>query len=343
MKSQRILIWLPTPLGDAIMATPALRELRSVFQNDNITFMGAEFTRQILSPSAFFDKWLTPQKGFFQNVREIRQGRFDACILMKNSFGSALTASCGGVGRRVGYAREGRSWLLTDRLAPLRNDDGSFKPFPMVDYYLKLAEHLGGITANKRPELSVAPEDSEAVNTKFDFLKSPSGPLVILVPGGAFGPSKLWPIDRYATLADCLTEKYQATVILSVAPVKEEIAIAQSICSMAASEPINLGLTPLSGGQLKALYSQSSLVIANDTGPRHIAIALDKPIVSLFGPNNPQWTKIEYDKETQIIGKASCVPCDKPICRINQHLCMESITIEQVLEKAATFLVNLNA
>lgn len=338
MKSNNILIWLPTPLGDAIMATPALRELRSVFQQDRITFLGPEFTRQILSPSPFFDDWMLPQKGFFKNVHAIRQGRFGTCILTKNSFGSALTVWCSGIGRRVGYAREGRSWLLTDRLAPLRSEDGCFKPAPMVEYYLKLAKQFGAAAANKKPELSVDPNDIEAVADTFDFLKSLSGPLVILVPGGAFGPSKLWPIDRYAALADRLSQQYRATVVLSVAPVKEEIAIAESICDMAVSKPVNLGLIPLTGGQLKALYSQAALVITNDTGPRHIAIALNRPVVSLFGPNNPQWTQIEYDKEIQIIGKAPCVPCDKPVCRQNEHLCMESITVEQVLEKAVPFL-----
>ncbi|MHC5212996.1 MAG: glycosyltransferase family 9 protein, partial [Planctomycetota bacterium] len=165
-------------------------------------------------------------------------------------------------------------------------------------------------------------------------LKSLAGPLVILVPGGAFGPSKLWPIERYAQLVDMLYDTYHATVILSVSPIKQEVKIAESICQQAVSEPVNLGYTSLSGGRLKALYSLADLVITNDTGPRHIAIALDKPVVSLFGPNNPLWTQTEHDKEIQILGVAPCVPCDKPVCKQTQHLCMESITVEHVFEMA---------
>ena len=338
MTSQRVLIWLPLPLGDAIMATPALREFRSLFSKASITFLGPAFTRQVLSPSPFCDNWIDLEKSSLNNLQQIKAGHFDTAIVLKNSFGSALALWLAGIGRRIGYVREGRSFFLTDRINPLRNDDGAFQPIPMVDYYLKIADTLGGRIGNKKTELSVRPEDTEAVLKTLPQLKSLAGPLVILVPGGTFGPSKLWPIERYAQLADKLSDVYHATVIVSVSPIKEEVKIAESICQRAVSEPTNLGYTPLSGGQLKALYERADLVVTNDTGPRHIAIALDKPVVSLFGPNNPEWTRTGHDKEVQIIGKAPCVPCDKPVCIQNQHLCMESIIVEAVFESAANFL-----
>ncbi|MBC8377926.1 MAG: lipopolysaccharide heptosyltransferase II, partial [Planctomycetes bacterium] len=288
--------------------------------------------------SPFGDDWTDLEKSFWKNVKQLRAGHFDTAIILKNSFGSALALWLAGIGRRVGYAREGRSFLLTDRVNPLRNEDGAFQPTPMIDYYLKIAETLGSHIDNKKTKLSIRPEDTEAVLEILPQLKSLTGPLVIIVPGGAFGPSKLWPIERYAQLADKLYDVYHATVILSVAPIKEEVRIAESICKVAVSEPVNLGTFSLSGGQLKALYELSDLVITNDTGPRHIAIALDKPVVSLFGPNNPEWTQTGHDKEIQIIGRAPCVPCEKPVCRQSQHLCMESISVEEVFESAANFL-----
>ena len=338
MTSQRILIWLPSPLGDAVMATPSLRAFRSLFQDASITFLGPAFTRQILSPSPFCDDWIDLDKSFLKNVRHIKSGHFNTAVTLKNSFGSALALRLAGIGRRIGYARDGRSILLTDRIVPLRNSDGSFQPLAMIDYYLKIAESLGGETDDRKTELTVQPEDTEAVMQMLPQLKSLTGPLVILVPGGAFGPSKLWPIERYAKLADKLNETYQATVILSVAPIKEEIEIAASICELADSDPINLGAVALNGGQLKALYWLADLVVTNDTGPRHIAIALNKDLITLFGPNNPQWTQTDHDKEIQVIGQAPCVPCDKPVCRQNRHLCMESITVDRIFELAANIL-----
>ncbi|NIT23694.1 MAG: hypothetical protein GTN53_14430, partial [Candidatus Aminicenantes bacterium] len=72
--------------------------------------------------------------------------------------------------------------------------------------------------------------------------------------------------------------------------------------------------TPLSLGELKALFSIADLVISNDTGPRHIAIALGRKVVTLFGPNNPIWTNTNYENEIQIIGNVHCAPCSKPKC-----------------------------
>ena len=338
MKPQKLLIWLPSPLGDAIMATPALRAFRSHFNNAKITFLAPEFTRQVLSPSPFCDDWIALPKGFCQTIKILKPHRFDTAILLKNSFSAALTVRLTGIQRRIGYARDGRSFLLTDKIAPLRTNKGDFKPAPMTEYYLKIAEHLDAPVNNQKTELSVTGESIKAVQEKIPGIQNGKEPLVVLVPGGAFGPSKLWPTERYAKLADKLHEKYQATVILSVAPIQEEIQIAEKICMYAASNVTHLGNSPLSGGELKALFSLADVIITNDTGPRHIAIALGKNVVSLFGPNNPQWTQTGHDKETQIVGKAPCVPCDRPQCGMERHICMESITVNKVLGAAGQFL-----
>ena len=338
MNRKKLLIWLPSPLGDAIMATPALQAFRSHFSDMHITFLTSSFTRQILSDCNLCDDWIDQLKDLRTTVKTLKSQRFDAAILLKNSFGSALTLRLAGIGRRIGYARDMRSFLLTDRIVPLRTEDGSFKPAPMTDYYLTIAEHLGASIENRKPHLSVTQQNIDAMHQKMPRVATARGPLVILVPGGSFGPSKLWPIDRYAKLADKMHETYQATVILSISPVSAEIEIASKICNEAQSDLIHIGNSQLSGKELKALFSQADLVITNDTGPRHIAMALDKKTISLFGPNNPQWTQTGHDKEIQIIGQASCVPCDKPVCRQSHHLCMESITVEAVLEAAAKFL-----
>ena len=334
---KKILIWLPSPLGDAICSTPALRAFRSRFANDSITFLASPFTQAILSPTPFADAWLMPAKGFWALIGQLRAQSFDTVILLKNSFGSALTVRLAGIQRRIGYARDGRSILLTDKIAPAKDSQGHFQPVSSVEYYLAIAESLGVKPISRLPELEVAPADRDALAAKLPELDS-QRPLVVIVPGGAFGPSKLWPPERFAACAESLIQRHNAQVILSVAPTPAENQAAEAIASRCRHPLINLGKTPLTGGQLKALISRADLVLTNDTGPRHIAKALRKKVVTLFGPNNPAWTHTEYPDEMRIVGKGSCVPCDKPICKATQHYCMESITAEEVLIAAEKML-----
>jgi heptosyltransferase-2 len=103
---------------------------------------------------------------------------------------------------------------------------------------------------------------------------------------------------------------------------------------------INLAACSISLGELKTLFAGSDLVISNDTGPRHIAIALRRKIVSLLGPNDPAWTDFGYENEIRIVGEAPCAPCDRPICKKSEHLCMQSITVDMVCDAAKRLLDN---
>ncbi len=96
----------------------------------------------------------------------------------------------------------------------------------------------------------------------------------------------------------------------------------------------------ISLGELKALFSLAELVISNDTGPRHIAIALGRKVITLFGPNNPAWTDTGCENEIQIIGNVHCAPCSKPKCKKSEHICMQAITVEMVCEAAKELLEN---
>ncbi len=333
-----ILVYLPSPMGDAILCTPALRAIREHFPEERITYLAGRTVREVLSPCPFHDDWLPARRRFWATASEVRSRRFARVALLKNSFGSALTVFLAGVPQRVGYAREGRGLLLTDRLVPQRSAQGGFEPISMVDYYLAVSQRMGADIARRDLELHVDASDTESIKTRLPEAFVSDGPLVILVPGGGFGPSKCWPAERYAQTADWLAETYGATVVLSVAANPFERQIARQIQQAARHRPLSLADRPVSLGQLKALVSRADLVIANDTGPRHMAIALGRKVVTLFGPNDPAWTQTGYVDEVQIVGQAPCAPCQKPTCRQNNHACMRSITIEQVCEAARGLL-----
>lgn len=339
IRDANILVWLPSPMGDAILCTPALRAIRRQYSSCKIWFYATPVVREILSPSRFNDEWLDQKDGHFLTIAgKLKKYKFSHAILFKNTLASALAVFLAGIPCRIGYAREGRGFLLTDKLYPPRMPNGKFEPRCMVDYYLAIASRLGADTSNKTLELNIDSADVETLKSKLPEVINAKGPIVILVPGGAFGPSKCWSNSRFAQTADWLIEHHNATVVISVAPEAAEIQIAKEICELSNNKLINLADRPVTLGQLKALFSHAVLAITNDTGPRHIAIATGRKVVTLFGPNDPVWTDTQYENEIQIVGNVPCAPCTSPTCNQSQHLCMQSITVEMVCRAAKELL-----
>lgn len=346
MKSQRnrmaprnILIWLPSPMGDCIMATPALAAFRNLFEKDKIYYCANQTAADILKPCRFTDDWI-----IFKNynpltiAKELRKHNFQAAVLMKNSFASALAVFLAGIPNRVGYARECRGIFLTEKLYPQKISYFKCKPLSAIDYYLEIANRFDCEITTRKMYLEIDENDRRTVLEKFGKYINGPKPVVILVPGGAFGASKIWPQDRFAKAADFLIEKFSANVFLSVSPDEFEGKIADKICLAAKHQLINLAENPLTLGQLKALFSFANLVITNDTGPRHIAVALNRKVITLFGPNNPIWTANNYIDEIRIVADIPCSPCDKPVCKENRLYCMESLSVEEVCKAAQKIL-----
>lgn len=323
------------------MATPALGAIRALFAGDRICFCSNGTVAEVLSGCPFADQWIILEEhNPFRIAAELRKHNFDTVILLKNSFASALAVFFAGIKTRIGYAREGRGIFLTDKLYPAKISLSKYKPLSVIDYYLALAVRLGTGTKKREMSLEIGENDKRAILEKFGSKLTGAAPVVILVPGGAFGPSKLWPAERFAQVADFLVEKFSAGVFVSVSPVGKETQIAERICCGTKYPVVNLAKDPVTLGQLKALFSFADLVITNDTGPRHIAVALGRKVITLFGPNNPVWTETGYADEIKIIAPVPCSPCDKPVCKKKSHFCMESITVETVCRAVENVLVN---
>jgi heptosyltransferase-2 len=336
---EKILIWLPSPMGDAILCTPALKAIRKYFKSSQIFFLARPAVREVLSPTALNVQWLEQKNGNPLAVAKmLRRYEFTYAILFKNSFASALAAFLAAIPHRIGYAREGRGFLLTDKLYPPKLSNGTFEPIPMLDYYLAIASRLGCDVPDRTLELLTDPAMDEAIRVKFPEIIASKDPIVVLVPGGAFGPSKCWPPENFAATADWLISNCKAKIVISVSPDAVEKKIAAKIRDSSKHQIINLAETPVNLGELKSLFKIADLVISNDTGPRHIAIALKRKLITLFGPNDPVWTDTGYENEIKIVGKAPCSPCGRPECKKSELLCMQAITVEQVCESAQKLL-----
>ncbi|MBA7608765.1 ADP-heptose--LPS heptosyltransferase 2 [subsurface metagenome] len=339
IRDTNLLVWLPSPMGDAVLCTPALRAIRQHFKSCQISFFAKSVVREVLSPSSFNDIWLEQQDNNpFRIAKKLGAHKFTHAILFKNSFASGLAAFLARIPSRIGYAREGRSLLLTDKLYPPKLPDGKFKPLSMIDYYFAIASALGADTADRKLELFIDPQEEQRLRTKLPEVFNCDGPIVAIVPGGAFGPSKCWLSERFAQTADWLITNYNVTVVVSVSSAPAEKQIANEICNSSKHKLVNLAERPISLGELKSLFSIADLVISNDTGPRHIAIALRRKVISLFGPNDPAWTNTGCENEIQLIGNAPCAPCGRPACKKSEHLCMQAITAESVCKAAQQLL-----
>ena len=335
----KIAVFLPNWIGDAVMATPALRALRLHFAGGYLIGILKPYVAGVLEGLPWLDRLIfRDPKGPWGHrlaavVRDLRQERVDLAILFTNSFRSGLIAYLGGCRRRVGYVRYGRGMLLTDGLMPLRDSGGGLVPSPVIEAYNRLVVHVGCRQPGYRMELTTTYRNEQAVTSFWQRSGLAQCPEVIsLNPGGAFGSAKHWPDDYFATLARKLVDQRGSGVLVLSGPAEKESAqriVAKagrrSVVSLADQSP-SVGLT-------KACVRRSDLLITTDSGPRHFAAAFDRPVVTLFGPTHIAWTETYFSGAMHLQKKVECGPCQLRACPLD-HRCMKLLTPEEVFSAA---------
>lgn len=342
----RMLIVMPNWVGDVIMATPALRALRDRYPKTHITCLLRSHLCDLLTGGDWVDEMVTwptrdrdkvqRREGFLGLAGRLREKRFDAVLLMANSFRTALLATLAGVRRRIGYDRDGRGMLLTDRLLPDK-DKGKYVPGPMIRYYNGLARFMGCRECPELPILYTTTEDQAAADAAYRAAGVQAGqPVVVLNTGASYGPAKCWLPERFAELADRLVEKHDAAVFFCCGP--KEAGIARHVAGLMKHKGTVLDDPLLSLGASKALIGRADLLVTNDTGPRHLAIAQDTPVVTIFGSSDPRWTENSYAAERIVRVHLDCQPCMERHCPLKHHNCMNNVSTEMVHEAAEELL-----
>ncbi len=343
---QTILVVLPTWVGDFVMATPMLRTIRSRFAGTHITFLMEPNLRELVSGGDWMNECVqwpardrrSPLRKEYRDLAwDLRRRRFDWAVLLPNSFRSALIARLAGVKRRIGYDRDGRGLLLTDRLPVKNRRDDRFVPIPLVEYYADLAETIGCDRPGDRLELFTTPDCDDSVQQRLASLGvADRRPLVVVSPGAKYGAAKCWPPERFAAAADRLIKTEDATVIVTCGPSEEPIA--RRIGSAMQRSGFVFDTPLLTLGELKSLIHRSDLLICNDAGPRHLAKAFNVPVVTIFGPTHPEWTATSYEAERIVRVDVDCGPCQQRVCQPGHLDCMRGVTVDMVFEAAAELL-----
>ncbi len=335
---------LPNWVGDVVMATPALKCLRLNFPKARIDLTGIPYVHKIVEGTPWFDAIIdySPKHehkgigGHLRYLRVLRKNRYDLALVFPNSFSSALLAFFSGAKRRVGYSRDGRGFLLTDAV-PLPTEGGEFVPQPMVKYYLRLCEEIGASAGSMKTELFVDAASEQRAESLFaKYRAERGGPVVAVNPGAAYGSSKLWDPAYFAQVCDALTENENCDVLLLGGP--NEKTIAREIVRAAQTKPANLAEENVPLDLLKSIIKRCDLLITVDSGPRHFAVAFDKPVVVLMGPTDPRYTNCNLEKTHILrVSDLDCIPCHIKQCPTN-HECMTRITPDMVIRAAVELL-----
>lgn len=340
MAPERILVRAPSWVGDAVMATPALRALRAAQPGAEIAVEGPPHFAELLGGLALFDHFLPDAsrgtRNCFTRARALRRHGFDWAVLLPDSQRAALGPFLARIPRRVGYAREPlRRVLLTEALAPPRHH-GRRLPIPMTRRYLRITRHLGCPDRGDRLELAVDPTHAQRLEERLRAAGVSSGaPLLAVAPGAGFGPSKRWPPAHFAAACDGIARRLGLLPVLAPAP--GEAAIGARIAELARERLVALLDPCVTLGEAKALIARSRLVLSNDTGPRQIAVALERPVIVAMGPTDPRHTAQHLERQRVLREEVACSPCHLQHCPID-HRCMTQLAPARAVAAAEALL-----
>lgn len=334
LNPQSIIVRMPNWLGDLVMATPVLIDLRKSFPKAEITAMCQEHVAPLLEHDPAVDELFRfkRSKGMIRRMRErnivsqLKQGHYDLGILLTNSFSSAWRFWQGNVRNTIGYRGDGRSFLLTHPLSFSEKE----KSQHLVITYKELLAPLGIPVSETFPRLIVSKEEIDKaweIVKRFDL--PPDARLIGINPGAAFGTAKCWLPERFREVAKNLVEADPRHVVLFFGDGSHKELIG-NICAGFPKRVINLAAkTTLR--ELLALIKICLVLLTNDSGPMHIADSLEVPLVALFGSTSPVATGPFRQSENVIQKKVPCSPCFKRFCPID-FPCMKKIGVEEVLE-----------
>jgi lipopolysaccharide heptosyltransferase II len=329
-----VAVRLPNWLGDTVMAVPALAAIRAAWPDARVLAAGP--WAALLSGQGLADVHLEYPRRWSGRLRAADMACAfapDLAVLLPNSLESALAAWYWGARRRVGFAAGARSELLTDAV-PVP------APRPhQIDEYLLLVERCGVAVTGRQPVLTPPADDSSERRDAARLLDGVAGdrgaaPRIGIHLGAAYGPAKLWPVERVAELCRLLDADGARATLLG-APADADVAAAVTALAPAASL---VGRdTP---ALLPAVLAELDVLVSGDTGVAHLAAEVGTPVVALFGPTDPALSA-PRGHSVVVTNPVPCAPCFYRRCPI-EHPCLRGIDADRVrtltlsmLERAA--------
>ena len=326
----KILIIAPSWVGDTVMAQPLFMRLKQRFPDSRIDVYAPYWVAPVLARMPQVNEIILNPFGHGQlrlferlrAARKLRAAGYDQAIVLPNSFKSALIPFLAGIPQRTGFVGEKRYGLLNDA-RPL---DALTYPL-LVERFALLAEPPHQTLTRPVPPPRLRGNDNQRDATLLRLNLSSQQPIIALCPGAEYGPAKRWPEAHFSQLAQSLHQHgFQIWLIGSA----KDQAIGEAINALSGNICKNLcGQTTLD--EAIDLLACAQAVVTNDSGLMHVAAALDKPLVAIYGSSSPGFTPPLSDKARIVSLNVACSPCFKRECPLGHFDCMLKLAPEHVL------------
>ncbi len=338
---KQILIRATNWVGDAVITLPALESVRKTFPDSRLTVLARPWVQAVYENHPAVDRVIPYPKGrnpgerlfqFHKVIKEVRSQSYDLALLFQNAFEAALLTYLAGIKYRAGFNTDGRGFLLTHAV---RRNAEILKQH-QVEYYLYILRSLGWEVESKDPLLYIADRDTETVREQLASRDIQYHDFILCIsPGAMYGPAKRWPPDRFAAVADRAVAQWGAKVVIIGSTGEKEIC--EAVRRTMRYPGLNLaGQTNL--GEVMALIALCRFFVTNDSGLMHVAAALNRPMVAVFGSTDPIATGPRSPKARLVRHELDCSPCFKPRCK-RGFACMLGIGPDEVwdaMEKGVT-------
>jgi len=330
--SQKILLVQTAFIGDVILTTPLIKAVKKKFSNSKLSVLLIPETEELLKNNPYVDEVLVYDKrgkekslnSFFQLVNKIRQAKFDLAIVPHRSYRSSFLVFLSKIPTRIGFDKNQAKVFLTKKVIYQNN-------LHEIDRNLSLIESNGIQIQEKLPELF--PDKNNFARTE-SFLsenKISSNDKIVVVASGSTWATKRWLPEGFAKVADWLIQKEKTKVVLIGG--KEDEKLAHDITNLMQEKPV-VTCGKLSLLESAALLSKCKLLLANDTAPVHMAVAMKTPVVEIYGSTVPAFGFYPYGDGHRIIEKnLPCRPCGihgHQKCPLGHFKCMKEISAEEV-------------
>lgn len=323
-KKGKILIIKLRAIGDVLLSTPVLKNLRYHFPNSKIDFLTEPPAKEIIEGNPFVDELIIFERenNDLKKFLSLRKRKYDLVIDLFCNPRSALITFITGARYRVGYAFRGRGYAYNIKLKPREEVHHN------VEFNLDALRSLGLEIIDKKIYMPLS-DESENFAQKFWDENNLNGELVVALNPSGTWETKRWGLEKFANLGDMIAENFNAKILIPWGNEKE-LEDAKKLHSMMKTKPI---IPPKTGlKQLASILKRCSFMVSNDSGPMHIATAVGTPTLGIYGPTNP-FAQGPYGEKHLWVRKEdlACIACNLTKCPIGNK-CMSELSVETVYD-----------